>query len=457
VATDQWRLVSAPVLIPQGGQITLRGEIYMETTGVNFDFDGAQLTRTGLRNASFEEQAGGAPGWARGNHAPQVNVQVYTDPARAREGARFFEANTSVGGGSVIQDVSVAANADESYTYSVWVRRAPGTTAPTRGRVVLWNLSTLQNGGTDFVATDQWRLVSAPVLIPQGGQITLRGEIYMETTGVNFDFDGAQGDLSALGDKYGKADASPISSTSPPAVAGTPAVGSPLTASPGVWLSESVLTFSYQWLRCSAPSACGEISSATLAGYTPTASDAGFSLVVRVRAASSYASLDAISSEVQVPPPSASAPPPSPGAGLPPAAGPQKWVTYTGGSGNDSPAATNRNDVLDGNGGRDLLRGLAGDDLLRGGPGNDRLDGGLGQDRLFGGGGNDWLNGGPGADSISGGPGRDRIFGGSGDDFIDARDGSRDVVLCGPGRDTVNGDPIDRLAGCERRTTRRLR
>ena len=78
-----------------------------------------------------------------------------------------------------------------------------------------------------------------------------------------------------------------------------------------------------------------------------------------------------------------------------------------------------------------LVRGLGGDDCLLGGPGRDRLYGGAGADELTGGGGRDVLDGGPGADRIR------------------ARDGQRDVVTCGSGRDRAEVDRLDRVSGCE--------
>ncbi len=81
--------------------------------------------------------------------------------------------------------------------------------------------------------------------------------------------------------------------------------------------------------------------------------------------------------------------------------------------------------------GTDTLRGTNGSDELAGLSGNDRLDGGAGDDRLLG------------------GPGRDLLTGGSGRDTIQARDGERDTVDCGPGRDTVTADAVDALTGCE--------
>ena len=48
------------------------------------------------------------------------------------------------------------------------------------------------------------------------------------------------------------------------------------------------------------------------------------------------------------------------------------------------------------------------------------------------------------------GRGRDRVSGGSGNDTINTRDGERDTVTCGPGRDRVRADRIDTVArDCE--------
>ena len=56
---------------------------------------------------------------------------------------------------------------------------------------------------------------------------------------------------------------------------------------------------------------------------------------------------------------------------------------------------------------------------------------------------------------MSGGPGRDSIATGAGNDRIEAADGRRDRVRCGPGNDSVTADRIDLLSGCENVTRRR--
>jgi hypothetical protein len=110
----------------------------------------------------------------------------------------------------------------------------------------------------------------------------------------------------------------------------------------------------------------------------------------------------------------------------PPATEPTKKVaarTFSGNGGANRITGTAGNDVAYGLGGNDVLLGLAGSDVLYGGLGDDLLDGGSGRDRLYGGPGNDTLR---------------------------ARDGQRDVVDCGPGRDVARVDRLDRVSACER-------
>jgi len=131
---------------------------------------------------------------------------------------------------------------------------------------------------------------------------------------------------------------------------------------------------------------------------------------------------------------------------------PQTTKPPTGGSTN-APAVrvgNNRANVLQGTEGRNTLRGLGGNDRLLGRGGADQLLGGTGNDTLLGGTGVDRLLGGSGNDRLVGGPGRDVLDGGTGKDRIEARDKARDVIRCGPGRDTVIADRVDSVArNCE--------
>ncbi len=125
-------------------------------------------------------------------------------------------------------------------------------------------------------------------------------------------------------------------------------------------------------------------------------------------------------------------------------------------------------DSIFGRGGSDRIYGYAGDDYLDGDRGNDRLHGGAGSDTIagrygndviWGDAGNDHITGDRGDDRIFGGTGNDRIYGnigydridgGSGNDRINVVDHRVDRVTCGPGRDIVFADPVDRVArDCE--------
>jgi Ca2+-binding RTX toxin-like protein len=97
----------------------------------------------------------------------------------------------------------------------------------------------------------------------------------------------------------------------------------------------------------------------------------------------------------------------------------------------------------------DTLVGTAGDDLIYGLGGADRIFGMGGADSVFGGSGADRIHGDAGNDRLWGGPGRDHIYGGSGSDVIFARDGERDFIDCGRGRDVAFVDQHDVTRGCE--------
>jgi Ca2+-binding RTX toxin-like protein len=137
--------------------------------------------------------------------------------------------------------------------------------------------------------------------------------------------------------------------------------------------------------------------------------------------------------------------------------------TVRGGAGNDRVVGRGDADAISGNSGSDRVSGGSGDDRVfgrsgddgvSGNAGDDRVSAGSGDDRVFGRTGDDGVSGNAGDDRVDGGSGSDRLFGRRGDDLIDARDGERDRVYCGSGRDTVRADREDLLRGCERRFRR---
>jgi Ca2+-binding RTX toxin-like protein len=139
-------------------------------------------------------------------------------------------------------------------------------------------------------------------------------------------------------------------------------------------------------------------------------------------------------------------------------------------SGPGSPTAPSRlfggagNDVLVGGPDFDLLSGGQDDDEIRDSSGSngsvrDYLTGNGGDDELVGSPDGDVLSGGDGRNVLKGRAGNDDLFAtgkttydaGPGDDLVVSRNGRRDRVNCGPGRDKVNADKADLLRNCEKR------
>jgi Ca2+-binding RTX toxin-like protein len=117
--------------------------------------------------------------------------------------------------------------------------------------------------------------------------------------------------------------------------------------------------------------------------------------------------------------------------------------------------------TLVGGGGNELIVSVESAALSGGGAGN-RIDGSgfdgrlivsaaAGPDTVIGAAFRDHLNGGPGNDRITGKAGRHNLLGQAGADRLFARDGTRDTVSGGAGRDSATVDPGDVVRGVEQR------
>ncbi len=113
-------------------------------------------------------------------------------------------------------------------------------------------------------------------------------------------------------------------------------------------------------------------------------------------------------------------------------------------------SGTNRPDSIFGTDKRDAIFAKDGGDFVSGRGGADNLNGQAGDDEVLGGWGDDWVKGGRHDDVVAGGLGNDRITGGSGDNLILARDGMRDLIVCGDNsRNKIFYDPrLDRFSNC---------
>jgi Ca2+-binding RTX toxin-like protein len=110
---------------------------------------------------------------------------------------------------------------------------------------------------------------------------------------------------------------------------------------------------------------------------------------------------------------------------------------------------SDRNDILNGEGGDDVLAGLLGDDMVFGNDGDDVLRGDL-NSRDPGGmvGGDDTISGGAGNDRIGGKGGNDLLSGDAGDDEIWGDDGN-DTIMGVTGNDILTGDDFSGGSGSD--------
>jgi RTX calcium-binding nonapeptide repeat (4 copies)/WD40-like Beta Propeller Repeat len=295
-----------------------------------------------------------------------------------------------------------------------------------------------------------------------------------------------------------------------PQIAGGNVVDAPLSLVGAVWDGSTPLAFTYSWRRCNPVgdlATCVEIPGATLATYTPTVADIGFSIRVWLTATNAQGADSGITNHtfpiVDKPhfAPTANF---SPSVGGTPGIGRQLTANvgqYTG----DAPIASafvwQRCDATGGacrvipgakkvvyfptaadvgftvritvtatnaygklvvqsdptetvagvpphRRGRHIV-GTRRADYLPGGGYDDVILGLGGNDTILGGAGDDRIDGGKGNDVITGGAGADRLFGGPGSDTIYAADGERDIIDCGAGRDRVIADSFDKVVNCE--------
>jgi hypothetical protein len=80
----------------------------------------------------------------------------------------------------------------------------------------------------------------------------------------------------------------PPANTALPTISGVTTVGYELTASNGSWANTPPTSYAYQWRRCSSPTSCADISSATSGTYVLAPADGGLTIRVVVIATNPY-------------------------------------------------------------------------------------------------------------------------------------------------------------------------
>jgi Peptidase family M23/Calx-beta domain/Fibronectin type III domain/Carbohydrate binding domain len=139
-----------------------------------------------LGNRGFETGTNLSP-WRRINLAATTNWAVYSNSSASHGGSNFLESNTSQPNGSIGQDIAISVEAGKYYRFRIWAR----SSTPTTARISLWALGgSSENAGTTVALTPTWVPVDV-VLRPTANHSSLRAEMYMQTTGVNFRWDDA--------------------------------------------------------------------------------------------------------------------------------------------------------------------------------------------------------------------------------------------------------------------------
>lgn len=182
-----WQTFSVDLDVANPGHTDLRLQIYLLSTGVNFDVDAANLADAGLANASFEQ---GANNWS---FTPGTARAIYS--GSAYEDSNYLEWNTgSAGAGSsVYQDVSTLPLVGQTYQGSMMLRSPSG--APVSAQLVLWATagpSPSEAGVTTVnLSSTSWTRYSVSLQVAKSGFTDLRLQLYLNSPGVNLDVDAA--------------------------------------------------------------------------------------------------------------------------------------------------------------------------------------------------------------------------------------------------------------------------
>lgn len=131
---------------------------------------------------------GGLTAWGQINLPWATNIATITDATQAYSGSRHLRSATTQAGGSVGQDITTSVAAGRFYRFRVWAR----SDQPATARVQLWARGGApeESAGHTVRLTNRWTPIDV-VLRPTGNHTSLRAEMYMQTTNVDFRWDHA--------------------------------------------------------------------------------------------------------------------------------------------------------------------------------------------------------------------------------------------------------------------------
>jgi hypothetical protein len=203
-----WTRVEVSLDVAEYGHSALRAEIYLHTVDAWLEVDATRVVPAGLMDASFETDSAAWRALPHEGRPRDLTIErlVESLPRRssdglfepgshlpmAKNGGRWLRLASARGGGSIAQDIEGRPLAGATYSFSAWVRAAADATVPVHGSLSVHALGgAREQGRTDFVASKQWRLVSATLEIQDGAHSGLRVAISADP-GARLDVDGTR-------------------------------------------------------------------------------------------------------------------------------------------------------------------------------------------------------------------------------------------------------------------------
>ncbi|MER3448159.1 MAG: hypothetical protein C4291_15665, partial [Candidatus Dadabacteria bacterium] len=190
-----WKQVEATVHFLNNGHNLLEVIIYLDNVGPNYDFDGVTFQRNYANNTSFED---GFAYWSTFHQQGGCTVNYAVYAGTVPDDSQYLETNRgncTTQAVSIIQEFATYPSANDTYSLRVWIRSKEGSAIS--GSIFLWaNGGTYENPGTlgwsigagDFL----WHEYTLTKTFTQGNHTSLKIELYLDTNGPNYDFDGVQ-------------------------------------------------------------------------------------------------------------------------------------------------------------------------------------------------------------------------------------------------------------------------
>ncbi len=206
VLTNQWRIFTATTRFSRNDHNLLRVEIYLDNTDPNcqYDIDYVTLQRNYINNSSFENDP--PPNTTSGDwilwtdQACSPNWAFYDSSVRpVKDDTRVLETNRgscSTGYMGVYQSINNYVAAGDGYHARVWVRLPFGEGASGHLRLwTLWNTMHYEDRIISIGAGDtNWYEYTVDMTIQPADarNNVMYAALYLDTYGVNYDFDGFQ-------------------------------------------------------------------------------------------------------------------------------------------------------------------------------------------------------------------------------------------------------------------------